>query len=142
MLRLAIAASMLVGCAAAEPPGSAAAAASDPVTRSIEGIEWRAVEIGGSPVVGPAAVTLRLDGGRAAGSGGCNGYGGPYRFEEGGRLSFGPLVSTRRACADEAGNRQESAFHRILAAVSRYRIDRDGSLLLSAEDGSTVRFQM
>jgi len=81
------------------------------------------------------AVTLQFDAeGRAAGSAGCNRYFGEYSVEDGG-LRFGPLASTRMACADEARTRQEQTYLSLMQQVSGYEI-RSGELVLTTAGGA------
>src|SRR5262245_48606976 len=88
MARCMVAAMLLAGCATAAP-------APQP---SIVGL-WSAQEIAGAPLVQDSRVTLSLYGdGRAVGRAGCNNYSGTYE-RAGDSLSFGPVVSTKMACA-------------------------------------------
>ncbi|WP_019584926.1 META domain-containing protein [Deinococcus apachensis] len=48
-------------------------------------------------------ITLTLEGGRIGGNDGCNSFGGGYRLEDGHLVLTGPLVSTRMACPNSAG---------------------------------------
>src|SRR5688572_17837186 len=105
-----------------------------PLEQSLEGTTWSLVELGGQPAR-PAGdngtPTLRLDAAekRASGNTGCNSFGGGYELS-GESLRFGMLASTRRACVDEALNRQESAYLRALEGTRTWRIT-NGSLVLS-----------
>ena len=82
------------------------------------------------------APTLRLDPSnhQVGGTTVCNGYSGPYRMSAD-SLSFGLLISTRRACGDEAMNRQESAFLRALEKTRTWRATQD---TLELRDGAGV----
>ncbi|GLC24822.1 META domain-containing protein [Roseisolibacter agri] len=107
----------------------------------IEDVDWRLLDVAGRPaLVGPAAVRLRFqsDSGRAVGDGGCNRFGGPY-VRDGASLRIGPLVSTRRACIDDAATRQESAVLRALEATRRHAVSGD-TLVLSGDAGPLVRW--
>jgi heat shock protein HslJ len=93
-----------------------------------------AAEGGQSPVIEGTTITLSFGAdGRAGGSGGCNSYGGEYR-ERGDELSFGPIVSTKRACLDERANRQEQRYLSALGAASRFRLS-NGRLTIFQSDG-------
>lgn len=93
-----------------------------------------AAEGGQSPVVEGATITLNFGAdGRAAGSGGCNSYGGEYS-ERGDELSFGPIVSTKRACVDERANRQEQQYLAALGAAGRFELS-SGRLTIFQSDG-------
>ena len=125
---------LVAGCA---PYGAAAGGAAVP----LEGTAWRLVELGGQPArpAGEAGTpTLRLDERRATGNTGCNSFAGPYELS-GASLRSGALASTRRACVDEALNRQEAAFLRALDDTRTWRI-AGGTLVLSADAGVVARF--
>jgi heat shock protein HslJ len=90
----------------------------------LAGTRWTLSQLNGqAPVrgLGDATPTLEFAAGepRASGNGGCNQFSGPYT-QDGASLRFGPLVSTRRACADEAANRQETAYLRALESTTRF----------------------
>jgi heat shock protein HslJ len=109
--------------------------------RQLGGAEWRAVDINGAPVLAEAAATLRLDSGRASGNAGCNRFSGSYelaRVQE--RLRFGPLATTRMACAP-AIMEQEQRYLSILEFVRSYNFYGDGSLSLIAPDGRAIRYR-
>jgi heat shock protein HslJ len=111
----ALALAACVGPRSAVPGGTAEALA---------GTEWRLEELNGQPPVASPNVPVptlafAADGERASGNGGCNQFNGSYT-QDGESLRFGPLASTRRACADEAGNAQETAYLRALESTTRY----------------------
>jgi len=90
-----------------------------------------------TPVVGD--VTLKLDAeGRAAGTAGCNNYGATYEVE-GDSLRFGPAVSTKKSCADEAVMQQELSYLQALPQATRYRIE-EGQLIIELEDSQRLTF--
>jgi heat shock protein HslJ len=111
-------------------------------TPALEGTAWALLEVGGQPArpVGEAGTpTLTLDaaGKRASGNGGCNRYGGGYELN-GASLRFGPLVSTKRACAEDALTAQESAFLSALQETRSRRVSGD-TLVLSGASGTLAR---
>src|SRR6185295_4691458 len=82
--------------------------------RVLTGPEWRLVSLGPAgaeaAVIQGTTVTLRFaEDGRASGSTGCNSYSGTYQVR-GDNISFGRLISTKRACLDQNANQQESRF--------------------------------
>ena len=100
--------------------------------------QWRLVELNGRAALpaDPARhPTLQFapDSSRASGNGGCNGFGGPYTHE-GPTLRFGSLMSTMRACADDALTRQEGEYLAALRATDRYEIAADTLTLLRGTD--------
>lgn len=121
----------------------AAGCGSTPVSRDpvpdLGGSRWTVVSIDGSaPVRGdePLSVEFGVDG-RVSGNAGCNGYSGPYIREEA-TLRIGELLSTRRACADEDRQRQETRVLAILQGESELRRERDDRISLRGESGSLV----
>jgi heat shock protein HslJ len=108
-----MAALVVTGCAAqaARDPvqaqaASAATASSAPSNAdlaSLDGSEWRFVELNGQPVPADINATLRLHGGRAAGKAGCNAYGARYQIAADGSAKFEQALSTKMACLQPAG---------------------------------------
>ncbi len=124
--RAALAAATLVAAAGCATFGRSSAG-------SLENRDWRLVELRGQPAVpssGMRAAQLRFnsDSMRVTGSGGCNRIAGSYA-RDGEALSFGPILSTKMACADPRLNRQETDFLTALQATNRYEIRRDTLVL-------------
>jgi heat shock protein HslJ len=108
----------------------------------LAGTRWTLAELNGQapvPGLGAATPTLEFAAGeaRASGNGGCNQFSGPYT-QDGAALRFGPLVSTRRACADEAANRQETAYLRALESTTRFTATAE-MLVLYAGDQAVAQ---
>lgn len=75
--------------------------------------------------------------GRVSGSGGCNRINGKAEIS-GSRIHFGPVASTRMACAPAAMD-QEAKFIEALGDARKWRIDdRRGKLYLLDAQGSEV----
>lgn len=89
--------------------------------RAISG-EWTASRVGGLDRPTSPAPTLRFNGRDFVGGDGCNHIGGRLARAGAGRIEFGPVVSTKMACAPEA-MRTSTAFHSALKAARAYRID-------------------
>ena len=122
----------LVGCTTAATGGTAA---------TFEDVDWRLLDVGGRPpVAGPSPVRIRFhsDSSRAYGDGGCNRFSGPY-VRAGESLRVGPLIATRRACADDAANGQEIAVLGALEGTRRYAVTGD-TLVLSGDAGPLIRW--
>ncbi len=103
---------------------------------------WRLVTYGAPNnqiAVAEAEITLSFAEGRAAGSGGCNQYSAPFTVA-GDSLSFGTVVSTRRACLSTALSQQEQAYFRALETVLYYTQTGD-SLMLHYADNQTLVFK-
>src|ERR1700754_3060284 len=94
--------------------------------RVLTGTEWRLVSFGPAgneaSLVAGTTVTLKFgEDGRASGSTGCNSYGGTYQVR-GDNVSFGRLISTKRACLDQNANQQEQRFLSALETANRFRL--------------------
>lgn len=112
--------------------------------RVLTGSEWRLVSLGPSgaeaDVVPGTTVTLKFgEDGRASGSTGCNSYGGTYEAR-GDRVTFGRLVSTRRACLDQNANQQEQRFLAALEAANRFRLGSDRLTIFSDRGRNVLNF--
>ncbi|MDF1504776.1 META domain-containing protein [Roseisolibacter sp. H3M3-2] len=110
---------------------------------TLAGTYWRLVELGGQPVQSPGEgrephLVVEADGARVSGHSGCNRFSGPLS-RDGAALRFGPLSSTKMACAEPALNRQEIAFLRGLESVDAARVDGD-ALILTAGGAPVARF--
>ncbi|CAH2770001.1 MAG: Heat shock protein [uncultured Caballeronia sp.] len=75
---------------------------------------------GGSAGGAPITLNFSTQGGqrKANGFSGCNRFTGTYDLIDG-KLSFGPLASTRMACAPGPGSALEQPFLRGLAAIEK-----------------------
>lgn len=102
--------------------------------------EWRAVNINGIPVAEANAPLLKLAGGQASGTGGCNSYTATFNRLPRDRIRIKAVASTRMACAD-AVMEQERRYLSILEAVEGYSFYSDGSLSLVAGDGRAIRLR-
>jgi heat shock protein HslJ len=85
-----------------------------------------------------SAVTLTFDKeeGTASGSGGVNSYGGNYQAD-GNKLTISNVVRTLIASTNEALNKQENEFFKILDSAQSYDID-DGELTITGGEGVLV----
>jgi heat shock protein HslJ len=108
----------LTACASASGGGSAV----------LEGTTWRIVQVDGQNVDAPTNVDLAPHlrvlsaEGRVHGAAGCNRFSGPYQAD-GTSVRFGPLVTTRMACADGGRQALEGRILDALQAADGYRID-------------------
>ncbi len=85
-------------------------------------------------------VTLKFgEDGRASGSTGCNSYSGTYEVR-GDSISFGRLVSTRRACLDQNANEQEHRFLSALESANRFRLSSNRLTILSDRGRNVLNF--
>lgn len=129
MLAPAVMAALLVtGCAGAGT-GS----------RQLQGTQWVAVDVNGVPVTG-GPLTLRLADGKASGHAGCNSWSAPYERESREGIRFGPIATTRMACAPELME-QEQRFLDVLRLAQGYSFYGAGGFSLIAGDGRAIRFR-
>lgn len=137
MIRMAMAAAIfLSGCKGADqvlPDPS-----STPV--ALAGIEWRATEIAGVPVLAQRGPWIRFDGEEFSGHGTCNSFSGRNAFPAPGRVDLSRPGATETGCLDRPLMDQEVRFFEALRKVTSYRLEADGSLTLLAPDGTSVRF--
>ncbi|MDP2955372.1 MAG: META domain-containing protein [Longimicrobiales bacterium] len=113
----------------------------EPVTDwPLEDTEWVLAELEGEVPPEGARATLLLDRGalRATGSGACNEFTGSYDLT-GGRLTFGTMASTRRACFGPL-MAFEGRYLQALGRVGGYRLVGAGLELLG-EAGTAARFR-
>ncbi len=109
-----------------------------------EGIQWRLVEVGGVSVSLPANAKppyMMFDQAnkKVTGYGGCNNFFAGYE-RDGGKLKFGPVGSTRRACPNTE-TALEAVFFMALANARGWNIT-DGRLQLIDDENVLARFTM
>jgi heat shock protein HslJ len=110
---------------------------------SIEARFWRLNEIRGQAVLPVEEgrelhITFDTEQHRVSGSAGCNRFSGPYT-RAADRLTIGPLISTKMACADDRLNRQETDYMAALQATDRYMVSGD-TLTLASGNERVARF--
>lgn len=114
-------------------PGASASAAQASPPGSLDGSNWRFVEVDGSKVPDGVTATLHLHDGRASGKAGCNAYGASWETSPDGDTRFGPAMSTKMACLTPAGAMQvEKAVFQALQDTARVRRDGGRIVLLDA----------
>lgn len=89
-----------------------------------------------------AEITLEFhDDGTLGGSDGCNRYMSGYTLQNG-KLSIGPLATTRMACRGPAGaSEQAQAYAQALGTVAAYRIEGRELTLITADGTPAARFR-
>jgi heat shock protein HslJ len=115
------------------------AAADD--ANALASTKWKLAAIGdaGAPttVVDGSEVTLEFGpDGRVSGSSGCNSYGADYTVR-GTELTFGPAMSTKRACVEAARMQQEQRYFKALETAKKFEV-ADGILTIWFDDGKGV----
>jgi heat shock protein HslJ len=96
-----------------------------PEVASLTDTDWQLVDVGGAPAraqPGERTAYLVLLDGLLTGGSGCNKLMGSYVSDRPGKVRFGPVASTRMACA-EAMQAQETALLNAFAHASAYRIE-------------------
>jgi heat shock protein HslJ len=102
----------------------------------IEG-SWRIEAILGRPVSPRTTPRVTFSDARISGNASCNNFNGSFRFERG-RLTTGPLASTKMACGQRAQNVQEINVLRILGEPLSVSRNRAGKLVLTSARGQTL----
>ncbi len=103
----------------------------------LRGAAWTVASIAGAPPVATSRVTLDFGAeGRFAGNASCNNMRGTYAATADG-LTFGPVATTRKACAPPVLT-QEATVVALLGAVKSAQITAEGTLVLYAGDGRTM----
>ena len=135
LLALAIVASIALAACDAEPSPSP----SGPGPSSLAGTSWTLVSVNGRLPVPLAPPTLAFTDTDAFGTGGCNGYGGKYRYDpRTGSIVFRDMGMTLMLCVDNGRNFVESAFFGALTAATRVAFDAGGRLHLAGAAGELV----
>jgi heat shock protein HslJ len=110
------------------------------VQTGLAGTAWVLEDLAGAGVVERDRATLEFDdAGRASGNGSCNRFSGPVTLS-GDRISFGPLMSTKMACVEDALTAQEMKYLEALGAAERYAVEDSTLLIYRAGDGVPLRF--
>jgi heat shock protein HslJ len=103
-------------------------------TTVLPGTEITAIVIGRVTATGTA--------GTISGIAGCNQYFAGYQADAG-KLTVGPVGSTRKFCGEPAGVMdQEQQYLALLQSVTQYRIASDQLELLTADGSRLLRFTM
>jgi heat shock protein HslJ len=137
---------VLVGCASVEETTQDQSEVFSQVSdqdyaTEIAGKYWKLVKLGGQNVVMSEAqereahFILKTEENKFSGFSGCNAFFGTYTLEQGNRISFGHVGSTRRACPDAQLNEYE--FLQVFALADNYSINGD-TLELNAEGRASL----
>jgi putative lipoprotein len=119
-----------------------AACTSATQTEALREREWKLAWVEAFPSIpaGVATPTLRFEAGdRMGGRTGCNSAGGTYTVD-GDRLTIGNIISTKRACAAQAGNQLEVAYLGALEQTRSFRIVDEKLELLDGSGSVVARF--
>ncbi len=138
---LGLAGVLLVGCAKSPQGADSGVRVTAPaeIAGGLVGTAWRLEDLGGIGVLDRVEATLEFpEEGRAAGNGSCNRFFGPVAIERE-SISFGPLASTRMACAEPVGN-QEAKYLEALQSAERFALDGSTLSIYSKGMETPLRF--
>jgi putative lipoprotein len=103
------------------------------------GSAWRLEDLGGAPILDRVQATLEFpEEGKAAGNGSCNRFFGAVEWKNE-TISFGPLASTRMACAEPVGN-QEAKYLEALRNAERFTLEGSALSIHSKGMEKPLRF--
>lgn len=114
--------------------------AKDPVAElNLANTQWRYLgrQIDGVLQPAPTELTLNFDDTRASGNAGCNSFSAGF-IQEGARLTFAPIASTKRACLDGERQSQEQLYLQALGQVSSWHREKQRLSLRYAPDSILV----
>ncbi|HEV8083950.1 MAG TPA: META domain-containing protein [Chitinophagaceae bacterium] len=103
---------------------------------------WKLTELMGKPVAMTPAdkkeihITLRKEGKRIEGFGGCNGFGGTYETKNNFNISFSSMIGTMIACPELD---TENALFNVLKTVDNYYVIGDTLSLSKAKMATMAR---
>ena len=124
---IALASVLALGCFAPEEPPSTGA----PRPAALVGTGWRVVLVNGRAPVAGREPTLAFEAERVGGSGGCNQFGGRYRYDPAsGAFQITDAAMTAMGCAERAVNEFEGGFMVALPKTTTAGLDLTGRLLL------------
>ena len=123
----------LAACETHRPPVNSADPAD--IVWAITGKEWVVENLMDQGVPDRARATLTFtEDGKVSGSTGCNQYSGPFEVEDW-VLTFGPMITTRRACFGALMD-MEQKFLSVFSAPVQIDLDTTGLLRLQSAAGS------
>jgi heat shock protein HslJ len=91
-------------------------------------------------VLAGTSLTADFEEQQVTGESGCNTFRGPYETS-GGRITIGPLVSTKKACRDDALMTQEQHYLAALELAANYRVTGSRLELFRADGGIAATFE-
>jgi heat shock protein HslJ len=103
---------------------------------TLEKSKWRIVYINGAEIPAAQGASVEFADSRMSATVGCNRMGGSYQFFDG-KLSFGPIMSTRMGCPEPI-DRQEQSLANVLGTMKATSFSDDGAMNLTGADGVTI----
>ena len=115
------------------------APAMEPVAATdIKDIWWHGTAIAGRPV-GSSPVTLMFgSNGKIGGKTACNNYSANYMLTRSELRVYAGMIGTRMACPTNV-TAQETQFREVLAAATSAKLQSDGTLMIAAPNGQSLR---
>jgi len=116
------------------------APAMEPVAATdIKDIWWHGTAIAGRPV-GSSPVTLMFgSNGKIGGKSACNNYSANYMLTRSELRVYAGMIGTRMAYPANV-TAQETQFREVLAAATSAKLQSDGTLMIAAPNGQSLRF--
>ena len=125
---------LLAACAGAAEPTQ--------TVLELEGTQWILDELNGSAPLPGTEITLAFEQGNAAGSAGCNDYGGSYETTDG-SLRIPELIRTEKLCLEPEGIMdQEDAYLAALQGAAFYQLVDDRLQIENGAGEATLIFRM
>ena len=110
-----------------------------PHPATLAGTQWAVVSIAGQQPVLGSEPTIVFAADRVSGSGGCNQFGGGYRYDPAtGRIAFAELGMTAMACLEGLRNARETQFFQLLGTATEVSLAPTGGLVIRAPAGELV----
>lgn len=133
---LALLLSVVLGACASPAPSEDSG---NPLPATLAGTDWKVVSVGGLAPAPGAEPTVSFAQARVQGSGGCNQFGGEYRYDPAsGRIEFTNLGMTAMGCLRQDVMAFEEAFSRVLTSAVQVSVDPATRLILSGPAGAVV----
>ncbi|MBA2380936.1 MAG: META domain-containing protein [Chloroflexi bacterium] len=130
---------VLLGAVSCGGPDVSPGGASGAHPASLAGAAWVVISVDGRLPVAGGEPTVAFTPAGVSGSGGCNHFGGSYRYDPAtGALEFENLAMTAMACADDRRNQFEAGFSRALQQANVASSDELGHLILTGPGGAIV----
>ena len=107
-------------------------------TGLLDGTSWSLADGEGVTIPEQVTMTIAFAGATASGSSGCNRFTGMYE-ERGRSMGFGPMATTRMACADEVMT-AERAYLAALESVSSWSATDAELVLFDAAGDELLRY--
>ena len=105
----------------------------------IKDVWWRGTAIAGC-AVGSSPVTLMFGSdGKIGGKSACNNYSANYMLTGSELRVYAGMIGTRMACPANV-MAQETQFRDVLAAATLAKLQSDGTLMIAAPNGQSLRF--